>query len=58
MKQIMLVLFLLAAPAAGGRIASVPRKAAEAMQAAGRQPQEVRVFSSEDRTDQPCAWLQ
>jgi hypothetical protein len=58
MKQFVLVLFLLAAPAAAGRILSVPGKAAEAKQAAGHQPKEVRVFISEDRTDKPCAWLQ
>ena len=58
MKQFMLVLFLLAAPAAAGRTVSVPGSAAEAIQAAGHQPKEVRVFFSEDRTDQPCAWLQ
>jgi hypothetical protein len=58
MKQIVLLLFLLAAPAAGGRIVSVWDNAAEAKQAAGHQPKEVRVFFSEDRTDKPCAWLQ
>jgi hypothetical protein len=58
MKQIVLVLFLLAAPVAGGRIVFAPGNAPEAMQAAGHQPKEVRVFFSEDRTDQPCAWLQ
>ena len=57
-KQIVLVLFLLAAPAAAGRILSVPGTAAEAKQAAGHRPKEVRVFFSEDRTEQPCAWLQ
>ena len=57
MKQDVLVLFLLAAPAAARRIISGPGKAAEAIQAVGHQPKEVRVFS-EDRTDQPCAWLQ
>jgi hypothetical protein len=58
MKQIVLVLFLLAAPAAAGRISAILRPAAKTVQAAGHQPKEVRVFFSEDRTDQPCAWLQ
>jgi len=58
MKQNMLVLFLLAAPAAAVRMTSVAGKTAQAMQAAGHQPKEVRVFFSEDRTDKPCAWLQ
>jgi hypothetical protein len=58
MKQIVLLLFLLAAPAAARRITSVPGNAAEPKQAAGHQPKEVRVFFSEDRTDKPCAWLQ
>jgi len=51
MKQIVLLLFLLAAPAAAGRIASIPRKTAAPKQSAGHQPKEVRVFFSEDRTD-------
>jgi hypothetical protein len=58
MKQIVLVLFLLAAPAAAGRIESMPRKAALPKEAAEHQPKEVRVYFSEDRTDKPCAWLQ
>ena len=58
MKQIVLVLFLLAAPAAAGRIESMPRKAAQPKEAAEHQPKEVRVYFSEDRTDKPCAWLQ
>jgi hypothetical protein len=57
MKQIVLLLFLLAASAAAGRIAPMAHKA-EPKQAAEHQPKEVRVFFSEDRTDQPCAWLQ
>jgi len=58
MKQIVLLLFLLAAPAAAGRIAAIQRQAAMPRQAAEHQPKEVRVFFSEDRTDQVCAWLQ
>jgi hypothetical protein len=58
MKQIVLLLFQLAAPAAAVRMISGPGGAAEAIQAAGHQPKEVRVFFSEDRTDKPCAWLQ
>jgi hypothetical protein len=58
MKQDVLLLFLLVAPSADLRTISVAGIAAEATQAAGYQPKEVRVFFSEDRTDQPCAWLQ
>jgi hypothetical protein len=57
MKQNVLRLFLLEAPAAAGRPATA-REAAEPKLAAEHQPKEVRVFFSEDRTDQPCAWLQ
>ena len=59
MKQFVLVLFVLAAPAAAGRITfRPPIAAAEAKLGAGYQPKEVLVFFSEDRTDKPCAWLQ
>jgi hypothetical protein len=58
MKRIVLVLFLLAAPAAAGRNPFAPVNAVEAEPVAGHQPKEFRVFFSEDRTDKPCAWLQ
>jgi hypothetical protein len=58
MKQIVLRLFLLAAPIAAGLAAAMARQPAALRSAAEHQPKEVRVFLSEDRTDQPCAWLQ
>jgi hypothetical protein len=58
MKQIVLRLFLLAAPIAAGLAVAMARQPAELRWAAEHQPKEVRVFFSEDRTDQPCAWLQ
>jgi hypothetical protein len=58
MKQIVVILFLLAAPAADVRMSSAAGNAAQTLRAAGHQPKEVRVFFSEDRTEKPCAWLQ
>jgi hypothetical protein len=58
MKQNVLRLFLLAALAADGRTGGLVRKAAKPGGAAEHQPKDSRVFFSEDRMDQPCAWLQ